>query len=180
MINGLILLVVRSMSGKRRAAHEDWSTLSPKPIDQFITSQRGSAWHCYIGPLLSIGKMRFSTSRPGITNEYFVTKLGRCDCVGKIYKLTKFGEDRLRNGASTWWWNITVLWLSSSAFFYFLFSVSSASPQVAILVRNALLMAQKSCSDWYTCLLGVWCLQIYYEGSAVRKTAKFWPVKVWT
>jgi len=39
--------------------------------------------------------MRFSTSRPGKTNEYFVTKLGRRDYVGKIYKLTKFGEDRL-------------------------------------------------------------------------------------
>jgi len=86
-----------------------------------ITSQRGSAWHCYIGPLLSIGKMRLSTSRRGKTNEYFVTKLGRRDSVGKIYKLTKFGEDRLRNGASTLWWNITVLWLFSSTFFIFIF-----------------------------------------------------------
>jgi len=59
------------------------------------TSQRGSAWHCYIGPLLSIGKMRFSTFRPGKTNKYFVTKLGKRDYVGKIYKLTKFGKDRL-------------------------------------------------------------------------------------
>jgi len=25
------------------------------------------------------------------------------DYVGKIYKLTKFGADRLRYGASTWW-----------------------------------------------------------------------------
>jgi len=56
-----------------------------------------------LGRLLSIGKMRFSTSRPGKTNEYFVTKRGRRDYVEKIYKLTKFGEDRLRNGASTWW-----------------------------------------------------------------------------
>jgi len=44
--------------------------------------------------------MRFSTSLPGKTNEYFVTKFGRRDYVGKIYKLTKFGEDRLQNGAS--------------------------------------------------------------------------------
>jgi len=29
--------------------------------------------------------MRFSTSRPGKTNEYFGTKLGRRDDVGKIY-----------------------------------------------------------------------------------------------
>jgi len=83
----------------------------------FITSQHGSAWHYYICPLLSIGKMRFSTSRPGKNNQCFVTKLGWRDNVGKIYKLTKFGKDRLRNNASTWWWNITVLWLSSSTFF---------------------------------------------------------------
>jgi len=44
-----------------------------------ITSQRGSAWHCYIGPLLSIGKKQFSTSQSGKTNEYFVIKLGRRD-----------------------------------------------------------------------------------------------------
>jgi len=64
--------------------------------------------------------MRFSTSRPGKTNKYFVTKPGRRDKVSKIYKLTKCVEDRLRNGASTWWWNITALWLSSSTFFRFL------------------------------------------------------------
>jgi len=87
----------------------------------YITSQRGSAWHRYIGPLLSLGKMQFSTSRLGETNEYFLTKLGRRDYVSEIYKLTEFGEDRFRNGASTWWWNMTVLWLSSSAFFYFYF-----------------------------------------------------------
>jgi len=66
-----------------------------------ITSQRGSAWHCYIGRLLSKGKMSFSTFRPGKTNEYFGIKLGRRDYVGKIYKLTQFGADRLWNGAST-------------------------------------------------------------------------------
>jgi len=43
----------------------------------YITSQLGSAWHCYIGRLLSKGKMHFTTSRPGKTNEYFGTKLGR-------------------------------------------------------------------------------------------------------
>jgi len=30
---------------------------------------------------------------------------GRRDNIGKIYKLTKFGADWLRNGASKWWWN---------------------------------------------------------------------------
>jgi len=69
----------------------------------YITSQRGSEWHCYIGRLISRGKMRFSTSLHGKNNEYFKTKLGRRDDVGKIYKLTKFGTDRLRNGASTRW-----------------------------------------------------------------------------
>jgi len=81
-----------------------------------ITSQPGSAWHCYIGRLISKGKMHFLNSRPGKTNEYFETKLSRRDYVGEIYKLTKYGADRLWNGASTWWWNITVLWLSSPGF----------------------------------------------------------------
>jgi len=49
--------------------------------------------------------------------EYFGTKLGRRDYVGKIYKRSKFGADRLRNGAATWWWNITVLRLSSPTFY---------------------------------------------------------------
>jgi len=75
---------------------------SASHITLHITSQRGSAWHCYIGHMFSIGKIRFSTSRPGKTNEYFVTKPGRRDYIGKIYKLTQFGEDRSRNGASTW------------------------------------------------------------------------------
>jgi len=60
-------------------------------------SQRGSAWHCYIGRWLYKGKMLFSSSRPGKANEYFGTKLFRLDYVDKIYKLTKFGADRLRN-----------------------------------------------------------------------------------
>jgi len=139
-----------------------------------ITSPRGSAWHCYKGRLLSKGKMLFSTSRPGKTNEYYGNKLGRRDNVDKIYKLTKFGADRLRNGASTWWWNITVLWLSSPA----IISVSSASPQVAILVWFARLMAQKkTCSDWYTCLFRVWCLKFTLKESPDQKTAKLEPVK---
>jgi len=35
----------------------------------------------YIRRLISEGKMRIWTSRPGKTNEYFETKLGRSDCV---------------------------------------------------------------------------------------------------
>jgi len=106
-------------------------------------------------PFAFEGKMHFSTSRPGKTNEYFATELGRRYYVSKIYKL---GADRLWNGASTWWWNITVLLLSC------LFSVSSASSHIAILARFARLMAQKLCSHWCTCLLRVWWFQIHYEG----------------
>jgi len=61
------------------------------------------------GPFALYRENAIFTSRPGITNEYYVTKFGRRHDVGKIYKLTEFGEDRLRNGASTWWRNKTVL-----------------------------------------------------------------------
>jgi len=61
----------------------------------------------------------FSTSGPGKTNEYLGSKLGRRDNVGTIYKVTKFGADQLRNGASTWCWNITVWWLYSPTFCLF-------------------------------------------------------------
>jgi len=44
-----------------------------------ITSLRGRAFHCYIGRLNSKGKMRFSTSQLGKTNEYCWTQLGRRD-----------------------------------------------------------------------------------------------------
>jgi len=83
----------------------------------WFTSQRGSAWHCYLGRLISKGKMPFSTFWPGKTNEYFGTKLGRL-------------KSRVPSDTRAFW--------------------------------------------------GVWCLQIHYEGSPVQKTAKFWPVKVWT
>jgi len=116
-------------------------------IYMYITSQRGSAWHCYIGPLFSIGKMRFSTSRPGKTNEYFVTKLGRCDYVGKIYNSPnsmKIGCEMAppRGGEIQRFCDFL-----RPPFLFLFFSVSSARPQVAILVRIARLMAQKSCSD---------------------------------
>jgi len=78
----------------------------------------------------------------------------------KLYWLT---TETVRTFCSMWWWSITILCLSSPTFFSF-FSISSASPQVAILVRVASLMAQKTCSDWHTCLFRVWCLQIYHVG----------------
>jgi len=68
-------------------------------LTAIVTCQRGIAWHCYIGRWFSKGKMLFSPLGPEKTNEYFGTKLGRRDHVGKIYKLTKVGADRLRNGA---------------------------------------------------------------------------------
>jgi len=88
--------------------------------------------------------MRFLTSRPGKTNEYFGTKLGKRDYVGKIYKLTKFGADRL---VVKWLLHMVVKYNGFVTFFSRLFSVSSASLQVAILVLIAHLMAQKSFSD---------------------------------
>jgi len=40
-----------------------------------MTVQRGSAWHGYIGRLLFKEQMRFSTSRPGKTNEFLELNL---------------------------------------------------------------------------------------------------------
>jgi len=85
-----------------------------------ITSQRGSAWHCYIGHMLFNRKNAILHLSAWKNQWIFCNQTWQAWFVGKIYKLTKFGEDRLRNGASIWWWNITVLWLSSSTFFRFL------------------------------------------------------------
>jgi len=65
------LLVCRS----HRRAIPTATPLSSGNTTALITRQRGCAWHCYIGRLLSKGKMCFSTSRPRNTNEYFGTKL---------------------------------------------------------------------------------------------------------
>jgi len=135
---------------------------------QFITTQRDSTVIYVVWFLKENAFFDFFAWK----NQWiFWNQTWQADYICQIYKLTKFGADRLRNGDSTWLWNIMVLWLSSPAFF----SVSSANPLVAILVRIARLLAQTSCSHWYTCLLWVWCLQIHYEGSPVQKTAKFWP-----
>jgi len=40
-------------------------------IQVYITIQRGSAWHCYIGRLLSKGKMLFSISPMNILEPNF-------------------------------------------------------------------------------------------------------------
>ena len=56
-----------------------------------FTSQRGSAWQCYIGRWLSIGKHAFSTCRPGKTNVSFKTIFGTGDNVDETYKHDKFG-----------------------------------------------------------------------------------------
>jgi len=95
--------------------------------------------------------------------------------VGKIYKLTKY--------VAKWRLQMVVKYNGFVTFFSRLFSfyfISSASPQVEILVRFRRLMAQKTSSDWYRCLLKVWCLQIQYEGVSGPKIAKFWTVKVGT
>jgi len=45
------------------------------PIAIVITSQRGSAWHCYKVRLISKWKMRFWIFRAGKTNEYLEPNL---------------------------------------------------------------------------------------------------------
>jgi len=128
-----------------------------------ITSQRGSAWPCYIGHALSMGKMRFSTSRCGKINEYFVTKLGRRDYVGEIYKLIKFGENRLRNGASTWKvkYNGFVTFFVHLFMFFFRFL---GQPRGRNFGPNCTLNGSKVVFRLIHVPFGVWCLQIYYEG----------------
>ena len=125
------------------------------------------AWQCYIGRWLSIGKHAFSTCRPGKTNVSFKTIFNTGDYVDETYKKDKFGWDRFTGGASTQWWNITLLWLFSP-----FFSVSSSRLQVAIFNRFARLIAQTTCSVSYTCLLGVWCLKIHFWGVSGPKNTK--------
>ena len=57
----------------------------------FITSQRGSAWQCYIGRWRSKGKPAFFYCRPAKTNDNFKTNFGTGDYVGETYKHAKFG-----------------------------------------------------------------------------------------
>jgi len=44
-------------------------------VTLLVTGQGGNAWHCYIGRLISEGKMRFMTSRPGNTNAYLESNI---------------------------------------------------------------------------------------------------------
>ena len=90
--------------------------------------------------------MRFSTCRPGKTNENFRTIFGIRDEVGETYKYMRFRWDRFTGGAATQRWNVTVMW-----FLFSLFSVSSSRLQVAILDRFARLIAQTTCFVLYTC-----------------------------
>jgi len=116
--------------------------------ERYITSQRGSAWHCYIGHVLSIGKIWFSTSRPGkkhwiFCNQTWQAWLRRWDLQTHQIWWRSVTKWRLHVVAK---YNGFVTFFSRLFFF---FSVSSASPQVAILIWIARLMAQKSCSNWY-------------------------------
>jgi len=125
----------------------------------------------YIGRLLSKGKMRFSTSRHEKTNEYFGNKLGRRDNVGEIYKLTKFGADRLRNGASTWWWmkynGFVTFFVRLILFFRFL-----GQPTGRNFGPNCTLNGSK---------VVFWgAFKFTMRGSSVQKTATCWSVKVLT
>ena len=89
-----------------------------------ITSQRGSAWQCYIGHWHSIGKHAFFHLSAWKNQGNFATNFGIRNNVGKTYEHVKFGQDRFTRGASTQWWNITVLWLLFFLFFFFRFLIS--------------------------------------------------------
>jgi len=110
----------------------------------------------------------------------FCTKLGRRDYVGKIHKLTKFSEDRLRNGASTWCWNITVLWLSSSTFFYFFFRFLG-QPTGRNFCQNCTLNGSKVVFRLiHVPFGGLVPSHLLWGCLRSEKTAKFWRVKGWT
>jgi len=70
---GWWIVTVHPLAGINFLAVLGMSTKAAHLIAQYraITSQRGSAWHCYKGRLNSKGKMRFSTSRAGKANEYW-------------------------------------------------------------------------------------------------------------
>ena len=125
--------------------------------------------------------MLFSTCRPGKTNVNIETIFGTGDYVGETNKHAKFGWDRFTGGASTQWWNITFVTFVLP-FFYIFFCVSSSRLQVAIFNRFARLIAQTTCSVSYTCLLGVWCLKIHFQGVSGPKNTKIstrfrtWPI----
>ena len=76
-----------------------------------ITSQRASAWQCYIGRWLSTGKHAFYHLSAWKTNGNCRTNFGIRNSVSETYKHTKFGWDRFSDGAATQLWNFTVLWL---------------------------------------------------------------------
>jgi len=110
------------------------------------------------------------------TNTYFVTKLGRRDYVGKIYKLTKFGKDRF----AKWRLHVVVKYNGFVTFFSRLFFRFLDQPTGRNFGPNCTLNGSKVVLRLIHVPFGVWRLQIYYEGSTDRKTAKFWPLKVWT
>jgi len=139
---------------------------------------QGSAWHCYIGRRLSKGNCIFwplGLEKPMIIFEPnlagVTTSVRSTNSLNLVQIGCEMAPPRVVkcNGFVTFFSNL-----------FSFFSVSSANPLVAILVRFARLMFQKMWSDWSTCLFRVWCLHIHLKGSLVQKTAKFGPVKVGT
>jgi len=135
-----------------------WPRTKSRTLDSNWTLQNVNNHNgLHIGRLHSKGKCFFHLSawksQYMFWNQTWQAWLSRQD----IQSLTKFGADRQNSASITWWWNITGLWLSFHTFF--IFSVSLASPQVAILVRFARLLAQKTYFDWNTCLFGFWTLE---------------------
>jgi len=105
-----------SSSKKLNSAILKRNILTLPPISVKIGEMKKTKWR--MPPSWNL-VLHYFWLRPDKTNEYFEIKLGRRDNVGKIYKLTELGSDLLRNSASTWWWNVMVLWLSTPTFFLF-------------------------------------------------------------
>jgi len=78
-----------------------------------------------------------------------------------------------------WRLHMVVKYNGFVTFFSRLFLLSSDSPQVAILVRLARLLALKTSGDWYTCLFGGWSIQIHYEGVSGPKNRQIWTRQSW-
>jgi len=97
------------------------------------------------------------------------TKLGKVNTVGEFYKFSKLHCSQLRNGAPTYWWNITPMCLFSvcKGLYIGLYIFSSADPQPdSILTHDG-----SNDADWSKCFLGV---KNGFWGQQLQKPPIFW------
>ena len=116
-----------------------------------VTSQRGSAWQCYVGRW-----PRETCVFPpvGLENPMEILKpiLKQVVTLVRPTNTPNLVENGSQ-GAPPHRGEISHSCDFCSPFFFFFFSVSSSRLQVAILNRFTRLIAQTTCSDLYTCLL---------------------------